>query len=283
MNDAPVTAETPVKLNLGDFAKPAAAAAPAPEAPAPAPEKPLTPQDARGTLQEIAELGPNKEKVNMLLSQGAQLLLDAGDPKVAIAAVARGAAPTPLGTELRRDVLTMIAEMKGDKLTPEGKTALTKLKQDIEAINLPKTDPARSEFARFLEGFSKEHPDKAIPPASIEAIRMKKIDSARAIADTLQTDTGLSASLWAEMKGDGTQAVPNVATADGLLTAAGLEATPENTANVQKLYEPKGPHPLVRLLQEIQNDIPSILITTGMLIMLASQFVTQESGGGGGH
>lgn len=313
-----MAAEMPVKATLAELAKPTGSATKPPptESPAGPPEKPALPEDARSVLQKIAagpqkpaeqatpatqatpeklaeqpeppkpeqasELGSDKEKVNSLLTQGAQLLLDAGDPRVAIAAVARSAAPTPLGTELRRDVLTMIGEMRGDKFPPEQRETLTKLQQDIEAMKLPKTDPARSEFARFLEDYSRQNPDKAIPPSVIEAIRTEKIDSAQAMTDTLKTDTGLSTKLWTEMKGDGTTPAPNVATADGLLKAAGLEATPENTAKVQKFFEPKGPRPLMGLLQEIQSDIPSILITASMITMLVSQFVTQE-GGGGGH
>ena len=276
MNDAPMAAETPVKLKLTELAKPADAtpvSALAPEAPAIPPEKPPTLEDARGALQEIA-LGPDKEKMNAMLTQGAQLLLDAGDPKVAIAAVARSAAATPLGTELRRDVLTMIGEMKDDTFSA--------LQEEIAALNLPKTDPARSEFAKFLEQYSSKNPDKAVSPAFIEAIRTKKQEAGALMTQVLQTDTGLAASLWAEMKGDGTGSPPNVATPDGLLAAAGLEGTPENAAKVAKLYEPKGPHPVAQLWEELKSDVPSMLITGGMIFMLISQLITPE-GGGGGH
>lgn len=303
MNDAPMGAELPEAPQLKDLAKPVEA--PPTPVSVETPPAPASPADARKALEEIAagptqeaaratpaeqaapvkpaikeapekkaELGPDKEKVNVLLTQGAQLLLDAGDPRVAIAAVARSAAATPLGTELRRDVLTMIAETKGE--------TFASIKKDIEALNLPKTDPARSEFAKFLEDYSSKNPDKAISPTVIEAIRTKKQDAAAAITHVLQTDTGLAASLWTEMKGEGTQAIPNVATADGLLTAAGLDATPENAEKAQKLYEPKGPHPVAKLWEELKTDVPSMLITSGMIFMLVSQLIMPE-GSGGGH
>lgn len=293
MNDAPMAAEMPVKPSLTELAKPTSSTASplSPESPTHPPEKPPELKDARSVLQEIAagpqpeqtaELGPDKEKMDILLTQGAQLLLEADDPRVAIAAIARSTAPTPIGGELRRDVLTMISDMKDDKLSPEAKASLTKLQQDIKDMNLPKTDAARSEFAKFLEDYSREHPDKAVGPAKIEALRRQKQDAAATITQVLQTDTGLAAVLWAQLKGDGTPAFPNVATPEGLLTAAGLETTPENTQKARKLYEPKGPHPVMKLLQEIKSDIPSIVIAAGMITMLVSQFISQE-GGGGGH
>lgn len=288
-----MAAEMPVKPTLAELAKPTGnAASPlSPEAPTAALKKPPAPEDARGVLQEIAagpqpektaEVDPNKEKMDILLTQGAQLLLEADDPRVAIAAVARSTAPTPIGGELRRDVLTMISDMKGDKLPPGAQKNLTKLQQDIRDMKFPKTDPARSEFAKFLEDYSREHPDKAIDPAKIEALRTKKQDTAATITQVLQTDTGLAAVLWTQLKGDGTPTLPNVATPEGLLAAAGLETTAENTQKARKLYEPKGPHPVMKLLQEIKSDIPSIVIVTGMITMLVSQFISQE-GGGGGH
>ncbi len=285
MSDAPILTETQIKPAIPDLAKPveAPSSTPSPETQAQAGGTPTTAAEARKALEEIAA-GPEREKVNMLLTQGAQLLLDAADPRVAIAAVARSAAPTPLGTELRRDVLTsLIGEMKGDKFSAEGREALTKVQREIATMNLPKTDPARSEFAKFLEAYSRDNPDKAVNPTLIEAIRTRKQEAGALMTQVLQTDTGLSAKLWAEMKGDGTQPPPNVATPEGLLTAAGIEATPDNAAKVQKLYQPKGPNELVKVLADLKSNVPSFLITTGMLLMLVSQFVQSEGGGGGRH
>lgn len=292
MSDAPMAAEMPAKPTLAELAKPA----PATPAPAESPTSaesavPVTQANARETLKEIAagpqpektvEVDPNKEKMDTFLTQGAQLLLEADDPRVAIAAIARSTAPTPIGGELRRDVLTMISDMKGDKLPPGAQESLTKLQKDIKEMNLPKTDPARSEFAKFLEDYSREHPDKAIDPSKIEALRTGKQDAAATITQVLQTDTGLAASLWAQLKGGGSNTPPNVATPEGLLQAAGLENTAENTQKARKLYEPKGPHPVMKLLQEIKSDLPSIIMVTGMITMVVSQFIQQE-GGGGGH
>lgn len=237
-----------------------------------APKPPPAPAEARAVLTEIAA-GPERARENELLTRGAHILLDKGDPRLAIVAVARSADETPLGRELRRDALAMIAEL-GD-----GKG----LSEEIAALNLPKTDPARSEFVRFLEQYSKNHPDKAVSPTLIEAIRTRKSDARLVITQELQKDTGLAAKLWEEMKGDGTQSPPNVTTPEGLLSAAGLEATPENTAKAQKLYEPKGLNPFLKALTEFKSEVPSFLITSGMILMLVSQFVNQNEGGAGGH
>lgn len=270
MSDLPPAAEMPVKPSLKDLTKPAEVP-PKPNAPE-APPAPASPADARKTLEEIAA-GPEKEKMDKLLTQGAQLLLAADDPRVAIVAVARAAATTPLGTELRRDVLHMIAETDGESFSA--------IKKDIDALNLPKTDPAKSEFAKFLEDYSREHPDKAIDPSKIEALRTGKQNAAAIITQELQRDTGLAARLWDQLKGSDSHVPPNVISPEGLLAAAGLESTPENTAKARRLYEPKGPHPVMKLLQEIKSDLPSLMMTAGIITMVVTQFISQE--GGGGH
>lgn len=281
MNDAPIAAEMPVTSKLEDLAKPAAAAAPAPETPAPAPEQPTTLDDARGALREIAA-GPDKEKADTILTAGTQLLLDAGDKRAVLTALAHQAAPTPLGTELRRDVIRSIAEMKPDKLTPEQTESLASLQKDIAALNVPKTDAARSEFAKFLEDYSRENPDKAIPASIIEAVRTNKLDRAQQMANILQSDSTLSAKLNEQFKGESPEPLANVATPDGLLTAAGLAATPENTAKATKLLEPP-PMPDPKSLKNMTDYIMPTLMGVALVSMFMNQFTGGGGEGGGGH
>lgn len=298
MNDVAPMAETPAKPTLAELAKPADAAlvtALAPEAPTPAPEKSPTLDDARGALQKIAdgpkeettqaeqtaELGPDKEKVDAMLSQGTQLLLDAGDKRATLTALAHQAAPTPLGMELRRDVIQSIAEMKPNNLTPEQAKTLAGLQNDIALLNMPKTDPARSEFAKFLEEYSTQNPEKAVPPSIIEAVRTNKLDRATQMANILQSDTTLSAKLNEQFKGDRAEPLSNVATPEGLLKAAGISTTPENTAKATKLLEPP-PMPDPKSLKSMTEFV----MPTLMGVALASMFMNQFTGtgeGGGGH
>lgn len=308
MSDAPIPTEMPIKTTLSELAKPAGNAAipPSPETPNSALEKSPAPEDARKTLEAIAagpdkegtpkipdqadlnkpeqtaELGPNKEKVDSILSQGSQLLLDAGDRRATLTALAHQAAPTPLGMELRRDVVQAIAEMKLTKLTPEQTATLTSLQKDIAALDMLKTDPARSEFAKFLDEYSTENPDKAIPAPIIEAIRTNKLDRAAEMANILQTDSKLSAKLNEQFKGDRTEPLNNVATPDGLLKAAGLPATPENTANVAKLLEPPPP-PDPKSAHAISDFVMPTLMGVALVSMFLNQFTGSGESGGGGH
>lgn len=276
MNDAPIAAEMPVKPTLAELAK-SAPTTPAPrESPPPVAEKPPAPEDARHVLQEIAA-GPEKQKVDSILSQGSQLLLDAGDRRAQILALARQVSETPIGVELRRDVVQMITEMNPTKLTPEGKTQLTQLKKDIESLNMPKTDPSRSEFAKFLENYNKEFPDKAVDATEIEAIRTNKQESAQAIARVFQGDTVLSAKLWEQMKGDKLEA-PDVHTPEAMLKAAGLEASADNIAKAHKIFEPADTKEPMTMGDAV---MPTIMITA-LLAILVSQLASTE-GGGGGH
>lgn len=274
MPDAPILTEMPIRPKLEELAKPTPPT-PQPEASTPVTEKPPLPEDARGVLQEIAA-GPEKQKVDSMLSQGTQFLLDAGDRRAQILALARQVAPTPIGIELRRDVIQMIAEMKEDKLTPEGRAQLTQLKKDIESLNMPKTDPSRSEFAKFLKNYSKEFPDKAVDAATIEAIRTNKQEAAQAIAKFLQGDTVLSAKLWEQMKGDKLEA-PDVHTPEAMLKAAGLETSADNIAKAHKIFEPADTKEPMSIGDAV---MPTIMITA-LLAILVSQFASTE--GGGGH
>lgn len=285
MSDIPMAVETPVKPTLKDLAQPTPAAPASAESPPHPPEKPPELKNARSVLQEIAagpqpeqtaELGPNKEKVNSILTAGTQLLLDAGDHRATLTALARQAAPTPLGTELRRDVIHAIAEMKPTKLTPEQTATLTNLQKDIAALELPKTDSAKSEFAKFLEEYSQQNPDKAIPAPIIEAVRTNRLDRAAQMANILQSDTTLSAKLNEQFKGDRIEPLANVATPDGLLKAAGLSATPENMANATKLLEPPPPPD-----PKSTRKISDMAMSTLMFACLATMFMSQFTGSGG--
>lgn len=288
MSDVPPPAEMPVKPTLAELAKPSGNAAKphSAESPAHLPEKPPELKDARSVLQEIAagpqpeqaaEIGPNKEKVNAILTAGTQLLLDAGDRRAQLLALARQVDSTPIGIELRRDTIQMIAEIKPTKLTPEGQKQLIQLQKEIESLKLPKTDPSRSEFAKFLETYNKEFPDKAVDATTIESIRTNKEGAALAITQVLQGDTVLSAKLWEQMKGKKLE-TPNVSSPEAMLKAAGLEVTQDNIAKAQKLSEPpKTKEPIT------MGDVamPTIMLTA-LLAILMSQLSTPE-GGGGGH
>ena len=312
-----MTGEAPLKPNLENLPKPldAPSASPSPEAPHDAPEKPVSPAVARTSLEKIAagpppeeagqgeqakqetqtmpekpsdqtetptnataELGPKREDVNKILGQSSQLLLDTGDHRVLLAALAKETAPTPLGNELRRDTLRMIAELKGDKMTPEQQGALTQLQKDIESLNLPASDPANSEFAKFLETYGKEHPDKAVSPQLIEAIRTNKTDAAPVMAQVLQSDTGLSAALWGEMKGEN-QTAPMVTSPEALIKTAGLEESPENLAKAQKLFTPER----IKQPVNVMDMVTPALMGSAMLIMMLSQLAAGEGGQSPGH
>lgn len=286
MTDAPM-AEQPVRPTLENIAKPTPSTS-VPEFPAPAPEKPPTPENAREALKDIAtrpkpeeagELGPDREKVDAMLSQGTQLLLDAGDKRATLTALAHQAASTPLGMELRRDVIQSIAEMKPDKLSPEQAKTLTVLQNDIAALNMPKTDPARSEFAKFLEEYSSQNSDCAIPASIIEAIRTNKLDRADHMANILQSDTTLSAKLNEQFKGDRTEPLANVATPEGLLAASGLPATAENTTKAAKLLEPPRP-PDPKSLKRMSDFVMPTLMGVALVSMFMNQLTGSGEGGG---
>ncbi|MEK7543909.1 MAG: hypothetical protein AAB557_03510 [Patescibacteria group bacterium] len=303
MSDTPLMNESGTPPSLKELAKPVPAT-PSSETTPPAEQTtPLTKANARDTLKNIAdgpkdaiqpektdvnkpeqtaELGPDKEKLDSLLTQSAKLLLDAKDPRTVTVALARATSSTPLGTELRRDVAQMIGEYQGDQLPPAAREQLSKIQQELELLNLPKTDAARSEFARIIEEYAAKNPDKGITPDVIESIRTNKTNRADTLAAIMKTDTTLTAELMGQLKGDRTEAVPNVATPDGLVKAAGLDMTPENNVNAGEILRPKYTIPVKPPAQFSDLILPTVLGTSMTLMFVAS---LAGAGGqeGGGH
>ena len=294
MSDAPLMNESSVPPSLKDLAKPVPAPPPA-ETAAPAQEtSPLTKANARETLQTIAEgqkaekaeinkteqtaeLGPNKEKLDSLLTQSAKLLLDAKVPRVVTVALARASsASTPLGAELRQDVAHMIAEYKGDTFTSEAREQLLKIQEELRLLNLPVTDAARSEFANTLEAYAAGHPDRGITPALVEQVRTNMQSRPDGITSLMKADSTLTARLMTELNGDGKEPFPNVGTPEGLVKAAGLEMTPEQSANAGELLRPKYTAPTKEPI-----DIGTMILQTSLITSMTLMFVASLAGVGG--
>lgn len=298
MSDAPLMNESSVPLSLKDLAKPVPAAPPAETAAPTEQSTPLTKANARDTLKSIAdgpksektegnkteqitENEPNKEKLDSLLTQSAKLLLDAKDPRVVTVALARASGSTPLGLELRRDVAHMVAEYKGDNLTAEAREQLNKIQEELRLLNLPKTDPARSEFANTLEAYAAGNPDKGITPALIEQVRTNTQSRPDGIANIMKADSTLTARLMSELNGDAKEPFPNVGTPEGLVKASGLPMTPETSANAAELLRPKYTPPTKEPVDLGTMVLQTSLITSMSLMFIAS--LAGAGGEGGGH
>lgn len=301
MSDVPILSESVAPPSLQEIAKPAPAAAPPTETAAPTRESaPVTQANARETLKLIAEgpkaektevnqpeqkaeNEPNKEKLDSLFTQSAKLLLDAKDPRVAAVALARASsASTPLGAELRQDVAHMIAEHKGDNLTAEAREVLTKIQTELRLLNLPVTDAARSEFANTLEAYAAGHPDRGITPALIEQVRTNTQSRPDGIANLMKADSTLTARLMSELNGDTKEPFPNVGTPEGLVKAAGLPMTPENSANAGELLRPKYTPPTKEPVRFGDMILPTALATS-MTLMFVASLAGAGGEGGGGH
>lgn len=233
--------------------------------------------------EQRAETEPNKEKLDSLLTQSAQIFLDAKDPRVVTVALARAsAASTPLGAELRRDVAHMIAEHKGDQLTAQTREELTKIQNELRLLNLPVTDAARSEFANTLEAFAAGHPDRGITPALIEQVRTNVQSRPDGITNLMKADSTLTARLMTELQGDAKESFPNVGTPEGLVKAAGLPETAETSAKAAELLRPKFTPPTKEPV-----DIGTMVLQTSLITSMTLMFVASLAGaggeGGGGH
>ena len=89
------------------------------------------------------------EDVNKALEESAKLFLELKDAHVALIALARQVENTPMGQELRYDVLDMLRHMKADKI-PEKQQAVFKSMQDqMGKLNLPDKPPTKA-FETFL-------------------------------------------------------------------------------------------------------------------------------------
>ncbi len=232
--------------------------------------------------EQTAEQSPNKEKLDSLFTQSAKLLLDSKDPRVVTIAIARAAASTPLGTELRQDVAQMIKEMDGTKLEPNEREQLIKIQEELRLLNIPETDAARSAFAGTLEAYGAGHPDKGITPALIEQVRTNALSRPDGITNLMKADSTLTARLMSELNGDRKEPLPNVATPEGLVKAAGLEMTPDNSANATEILRPKYTAPPKESPRIGDMILPTALVTS-MSLMFVASLAGAGGEGGGGH
>lgn len=245
---------------------------PAPEAQASAPvdqTAPVTKEDARAALGAIAK--PENPRVDGILTEASQLYLDRGDNRLLLIALNRQTAGTPLGDELRRDVVEMVK-----KTDIPG---FESLKKEIADMNLPKTDPAQSQLVNFLERFNLTHPGSEVSPELIEAVKTGKVESAPLAAQALQENSALSEQLWTELIGKD-KPRPQLTTPDGLLGAAGLEKNDANRARVEAMFKP------LRVKKEVNINlgdmVPSILGGM-MLLSFVTQLAMTDSGQSQGH
>lgn len=316
MSDALPLTESSVPPSLKDLAKPPLPPTPSVETTATAEQTtPLTKDNARDTLQQIAkgpeEAGPaspdgkagqgeatqaepevkarpetqereaNKEKLDSLFTQSATLLLDKKDPRVVTVALARASGETPLGRELRQDVVQMIKEIDGTKFEPNEREQLIKIQDELRLLNIPVTDAARSEFAGTLEAYAAGNPDKGITAALIEQVRTNALSRPDGIANLMKADSTLTARLMAELNGDAKEPFPNVGTPEGLVKAAGLEMTPENSANATEILRPKYTAPPKETTKIADMILPTALATSMTLMFVAS--LAGAGGEQGGH
>lgn len=315
MSDVPIMTESVAPPSLQEIAKPAPAPTPSGETALPnQPITPLTQANARDTLKSIAdgtkeaekatpaspatpetpeqtegikpeqkaETEPNKEKLDRLFTQSANLFLDAKDPRVVAVALARASGSTPLGLELRRDVAHMLAEHKGDGLMTEAREELLKIQEELRLLNLAVTDASRSEFANTLEAYATGHPDRGITPALIEQVRTNGQSRPDGIANLMKADSTLTARLMSELQGDTKEPFPNVGTPEGLVKAAGLPETPETNARAAELLRPKYTPPTKEPI-----DIGTMVLQTSLITSMSLMFIASLAGaggeGGGGH
>lgn len=262
--------------------KPAAAVeiAPTPAAVAekPAPVPTETPQalqtiqtaEAQGATarQVLAEIAPQKEKIDGLLQEASQLLFAMKDARILLTTLATEVAHnTPLGRELRRDALSIIEDLKLDKAPKETQERLVALQKKIRDAELPaRIKPEDSQFFRFLTNYNRAYPDQVIPKEYLADILSGELDISKAVNLFLKQDKlkNLSAIIFASIKGDKAEMkIPT--TPEGILKSADIEI---NKDNLQKLKD---------LLKEKASPVGNILNAFLMMLMF-SQVVQMGEG-----
>lgn len=228
------------------------------------PQPSVTKDSARGALESIAH-----PETDQILTNASQLYLDAGDSRLLLTALASQTASSPLASEFRKDVLTMI----GNSNLP----GFEDLKKQVADLAIPKKDPAQSEFVAFIGRYNSTHPGGELPQELTNAIKTGQVDSANEVAQTLQENSALSESLWTEMIGKD-KPRPQMTNASGLLTAAKLEANETNRAKAEKLFAP------LKVKKDIKlGDLVPSVLAGAMLLSFVMQLATTESGQSQGH
>lgn len=291
MEPVPMKVEMPPKPVEGK-------APPAPPKDKPAEEKPLpeSGKSARATLEEIAKGAPvaeatapkteaaplpDREKVDALLSQANELLLDLRDMRLAVTALATNAADTPLGNETRIDTLKMLAKMSNEGMPPDAVLRLSDLQKQIADLKLPDKQPGESALLPVIDAYNQAHPDQAVPAEVVNQIKSGDRDAATTVAQLLQTNQDLASGVWKELTGvEGFQGLNF--TPQNVLELAGLPATKENLSKADELFG------IIKSKKSLADfgghmGMQELFMSSALVLMAFNQIAGIGQGGGGGH
>lgn len=295
MEPSPVTVEMPVQPTPPE-AKPVSPAAKT-ESPA---EKPTTiKQDgsARSTLEAIAKGTPvaeaiapkaesvplpDKEKVQSILSETNQLLLDLRDMRLLVSSIASQAADTPLGNEMRMDTLRMIGSMSNADMPPEAVVKLDAVQKQIADLKLPEAKPDQSALLPIMDAYNKAHPDKAVPVEVINQIKSGSREASATVAQLLQSNPDIAGPVWKELTGvEGFTGLHDL-TPQKVLEISKLPTTKENLAKANDMFGKVAAMTPQEQLSFMEIVGPKLMVGA-LVIMFLSQMANEGNGGGGGH
>lgn len=222
---------------------------------------------------------PDREVVSQILTEANSLLLDLKDMRILLAAVATQAADTPMGNEMRIDVLRMIVNMSNEHMAPESVVKLAQIQKKISDLHLPEANPEQSQLLQTISQYNEAHPDKAVPSEILDQLKTGKVESSRLAAQVLQSNTELAAQVWKEITGQenfsGFHPTP-----ENILALTEMDTTPDNLKKMNAIFG------AIKQAKE-PVDMMGKIVPTMMIGMMGIMFITQiggvDQGGGGGH
>jgi len=248
--------------------------------------KPEQVEAARSTLEKIANGTsvaeatapkvektplPDREKVDALLSQANELLLDIKDMRLMLTAIASQSADTPLGNEVRMETLRMMGTMSNADMPPDAVIKLDALQKHIKELNLPNAKPENSALLPIIATYNKSHPSDPIPTTDL---------SAKTVAQLLQFNMDIAQPVWKELTGvegfNGLHLSPT-----NILELAKLPQTPENLKKANDMFTT-----VKHMPQEQQATLKETLMPMlmgGALLLMFFTQITGVSEGGGTH
>ena len=258
---------------------------------------PLSPDDPHATLQAMAEgkyesqqgkpeepadrekpgstetpakkdLLTHKEEAQQILADTGKTLLVQKDPRFLTVALATSAIDTPLGAEIQRETLKMLAQAQD----------LPELRGKLQQFNLEAQAGASSALEQFIKDYNIRHQENRIPSELVDLINSTEQPDLTVLQSLFTKIPDFRSELWRETTGLAWEENPADRTTQ-LLTAAKIDSTPENIQALQGILESVSQKPegaQVSLMKIVGSSFSLALLLSNIVGGLATE--TQPQG-----
>lgn len=224
-------------------------------------------------LETIAEQTVSKEQAMQLLHEANALLLDMKDVRLLISSLATQSADTPLGDQMRMEILVMLKEIAADSVDPQLAPRLAALQEKLSALPLSKANPADNPLVSIIQEFNISHPNQRVGEELLAKIQSGDVKSSEIIAKILESNQPLAHVVWKELTQDPNEFKGFNPQPDTMLELAGLPLTKENMKKAEAIFASALP---LKEKPSMVSTIMSGVVSGALLLMFVSQMAAGD-------